>query len=704
MAGREGAAAFMKPGVAAVVCIAPIVITLGVAIANSGIREALIGASPMLALYSVSILLPALLLWAVSRAVRYPLPVAAAFAFAGILAFVAYAGIAQSAAYALLVSVGMVLGTLLHGNSAYSGEEAFTATLVGVGVMAGIVGWLLPLPIHSPAVYLAASALILLAGGKRLRASARPMMQGWSQAVAQEPLAAGFTIAILGLAAVPTWLPTLNPDDNSAHLMMAHDMLAGAYYRIDASSQVFAVAPWLNNVLHAMTSVVAGGESRSAIGFGWLLAGCVGAYRVSHLLGARGAFPWLASALYASHPLTAYFGMTLQVDGASSAVLLHLTASCIDLKQGQKWTASPWLIGGLCGMLAGLKISNGVYLLGLGSWLIWHHLSLRRYRRLLMLVSFAAIVAGSSYFYATLITGNPLFPLFNGMFKSPYMAAIDFSDPRWHTGVGLDMFWKVTFATPSYMESYVGAAGLSLLAFLGAWVVSLVAGGWRSALTVFALATGLVVFLQVQYLRYIFPAVGLLGTLAVVALSAQPWKRAAVASLVALVLVQSCLIRTTSWILTAGAAEQLLREGPRAVSKVEQAYVPERALVRSLDASGRDYCLLFADKPTSYVALAPSKSLVTGFYDPGMQAIAGKADTDPTGLLWKESIERIGITHVEFRPADARPGLVPALELLGFVMLERRGEAQVWSRPDADPTRCLIGTLAPRNEALRLLR
>ena len=171
----------------------------------------------------------------------------------------------------------------------------------------------------------------------------------------------------------------------------------------------------------------------------------------------------------------------------------------------------------------------------------------------------------------------------------------------------------------------------------------------------------------------------------------------------ALVLVQCGLIRTTSWILTAGAAEQLLREGPRAVARVEQTFVPERALVRNLDAAGRDYCLLFADISTSYAALAPGKSLVIGFYDPRMNELANKAAADPTGAAWKDAIERIGFTHVEFRPAQARPGLLAALESLGFAMHERRGEAEVWSRPGADAGRCLTATLAPRNEARRLL-
>lgn len=703
MAGRRVANHSLVGGVAAVLCIVPIFITLALAFSHGGIREALTGALPLLARYGAVLVLPALLSWALVRSVGRPLRAADVVAFACIVAFVGFAGIAQSVAYALLVALGMVLGSFLE-RGEHAGGMTFTATLAGMGAMVGLAGWLLPLPIHLPLVYLFAASLALLAGRHRLAASARLMMQAWAEATTKQPLAASFAVAVIGLAAVPAWLPSLNPDDNSAHLLMARELLAGSYYRIDASSQVFAVAPWLNNVLHAMTSVLAGGESRSAIGVGWLLAGCVGAYRLAYQLGASGPFPWLAAALYASHPLTAYFGMTLQVDGASAAVLLHLVASCIAFKRDDTRAASPWVIGGLCGMLAGLKVSNGVYLLVLGSWLIWHHVSLREYWRLVLLLAFAAVIAGSSYFYATLITGNPLFPLFNGIFKSPYMAAIDFNDPRWHTGVGADAFWKLTFSTPSYMESYVGAAGLSLLALLGTWITSVVAGGWRAALTIFALATGLVMFLQVQYLRYIFPAIGLLSVVAVVALSTQPYRRVAMASLVALVLVQCGLIRSTSWILTAGAAEQLLKDGPRAVEQIEQTYVPERALVRSLDASGRVYCLLFADLTTSYVALAPSKSLATGFYDPRMHAFANEADTDPSGARWKEGLERIGITHVEFRPAQARPGLVPALEALGFVMAERRGDAEVWWRPSADATRCLTSTLAPRNEAQRLLR
>jgi hypothetical protein len=693
----------LRGGLAAVLCIMPIVTTLVIAMAVDATRAALIDAAPLLGRYACVVLLPALSLWVVARLVRRPMAAASVVAGTNAVAFVAFAGIAQTMAFMLLLSIGLLLGTFMLRNPVASPGARFTAMLAGFGAMAGLVGWVLPLPIHSLAIYLSIAAMCMFAGRHRLSMATRPMIQAWSQAAIGQPLASCFAVAVIGFAAVLTWLPSLNPDDNSAHLLLAHQLLAESYYRIDVSSQVFAVAPWLNNVLHAMTSVLAGGESRSVIGLGWLVAGCVGAYRLASLLGARGPYPWLAAALYASQPLAAYFGMTLQVDGASAAVLLHLVACCIELQRDKTWSASPWLIGSLCGMLAGLKISNGPYLLLLGVWLIWHHVSAREHRRLFCLLLIAAAVAGSSYFYATLITGNPLFPLFNGVFKSPYMAALNFSDQRWHAGVDFRSLWDITFSTPRYMESYVGAAGLSLLAFLGTWLVSAMSGGWRAALTLFAFASGLVIFSQIQYLRYVFPTIALLCTLAVVTIAALPSRRIGLISLTALIVVQCGLIRTTSWIVSAGAAEQLLREGPRAILGVEQTYVPERALIRSLDGTGRAYCLLFANASTSYVALAPGKSLAIGFYDPRMKALATAAIADPSGQRWKEGIERIGFTHVEFRPAEAMQGLQPALESLGFIPLDRRGESQVWYRPGADAGKCLNGTIAPRNEAHRLL-
>jgi hypothetical protein len=394
--------------------------------------------------------------------------------------------------------------------------------------------------------------------------------------------------------------------------------------------------------------------------------------------------------------------MTLQVDGASAALLMHLLAACVGLDwRGTTANASPWVLGALCGALMALKITNAVYVGVIGLWLIWRFVAKQDYTRLVGLIAVAVVVAASSYVYATVVTGNPVFPLFNGIFKSPYFPAINFNDVRWHAGVSLASFWDVTFATSRYMEAFAGAAGLCLLALIGAWLLAL-RGGWLMAVTVFAFASGLLVFSQVQYLRYIFPALAVLGTVAVVVFSRLANPRVWVWALLLLIVAQCGLVRSSSWLLLWGAEQQLLTGGPRALPDVERAFVPERALLRRLNAQQTPYCLLFAEKTTSYIALAPSKSLAVGFYDPKMQALAKSANHDVSGGRWASMIQTIGFTHVEFRPGQAPPGLMPALRVLGFQLLDSEGEAQLWTKLGTDPSVCLDGTIAPRNEVRRL--
>ena len=136
MSGRGIADVPMKAGIAAVLCIAPIVVTLALAFSNAGIREALTGALPLLARYGAVLVLPALLLWALARGAGRRLRAADVLALACVVAFVGFAGIAQSAAYVLLLSLGLVIGSFLHRDGERSGDVAFTAMLGGVGVIA----------------------------------------------------------------------------------------------------------------------------------------------------------------------------------------------------------------------------------------------------------------------------------------------------------------------------------------------------------------------------------------------------------------------------------------------------------------------------------------------------------------------------------------------------------------------------------------
>ena len=96
---------------------------------------------------------------------------------------------------------------------------------------------------------------------------------------------------VAGFAAIPAWLPSLTPDDNGAHLLLSQQLLIDGYSRLDVSSQIFSVAPWFNNVLHALLTTLQGSDARSAVGAWWLLVGCLGAYRLANALRAQQPSP-----------------------------------------------------------------------------------------------------------------------------------------------------------------------------------------------------------------------------------------------------------------------------------------------------------------------------------------------------------------------------------------------------------------------------
>ena len=66
-------------------------------------------------------------------------------------------------------------------------------------------------------------------------------------------------------------------------------------------------------------------------------------------------------------------------------------------------------------------------------------------------------VAASSYCYAVLVTGNPLFPFFNEVFRSPYYPLENMRDLKWMAGVTWRAPWDLVFRSEAFGQYYPGA-------------------------------------------------------------------------------------------------------------------------------------------------------------------------------------------------------------------------------------------------------
>jgi len=171
-------------------------------------------------------------------------------------------------------------------------------------------------------------------------------------------------------------------------------------------------------------------------------------------------------------------------------------------------------------------------------------------------------VAASSYCDAVLVTGNPLFPFINAVFRSPYYPLENMRDLKWMAGVTWRAPWDLLFRSEAFGQYYAGASGITVLATLPLVLLAAVRKPEMRWLAAWALLLAALLFWQMQYLRYLFPAYAVLAVLGVVALSRMLHWRGFVAAMLGLVAVDVAMVPDTSWNVRPNPWAGFLRLGP----------------------------------------------------------------------------------------------------------------------------------------------
>ena len=619
-------------------------------------------------------------------------------AIGAILAFIAYCGPATAFAAMLL---GLCAMAILPGRWIEIGQQNEVAGLVaGLAILSCVVGWLLPFPIHDSRLYLACAALLCAWRHTILQQRMGRLWEGWTGQEQGAQAWMVFVVAAGSIAGLGLWLPSMNYDDNAAHLILPYQLLKDGYYHLDVSTQAWAVAPWANNVLHGIAALFAGSEVRAAMNAIWLLIGLNGAWRLASVLGAGPKGALAAAMVYASLPLTAYYTTTMQVDSASTAVLLQLAALLVANGRG---LPPAMLVGALMGLLAGLKATNVVYAIPAIIWLGWLGLRQRRAAWLMQVASIASLFGGASYFYAMYVTGNPLFPLFNEVFKSPYFPPINLLDARWMTGATWRSIWDLTFDTDRYGEHYPGAFGIALLALLPSLFVEVVRSRASRAVALWFVVSGVLMFVQIQYMRYLFPATAVLVIVGVVGLARLLPPMPFAVLLAVLVTANFLLLPTTGWQLRDDPWHQLLLQGPPARAQIEAQKVPERTVLRRVLDESPHACIIIANPEAPFGAIAGGRAVVVKDpYDSRMATAFTWANADPSGERWQQVLASTGASHV-LTGATVLAALRNALAARGFEQIETESTAVVWASPDPARRTCNMELERMRDEAHRHL-
>jgi len=146
------------------------------------------------------------------RLLRISLASALLCVFAGVLAW--FVGVVPLFAMLVLAAGGFCLCRSIAKDVSH---EAIMA-VAGIGVLAGLLGWLLPFPVHYRFVYLLPLLLLCISGRRHLSAALRGGTLAWRAAVTASPAIAAFAVLVVGLASAGCWLPTAQFDDLAYHL------------------------------------------------------------------------------------------------------------------------------------------------------------------------------------------------------------------------------------------------------------------------------------------------------------------------------------------------------------------------------------------------------------------------------------------------------------------------------------------------------
>lgn len=525
-----------------------------------------------------------------------------------ILALAHFCGLGTVAATLLLMLTASALGSLMLPREK---PDLLASLIAGMGLLAGVSAWLLPFPVFTTASLLIVCTGVILWRRQSLLEQIRSAQAALAEVSAAAPAPTLWLVIVLALAAMPVWLPTLMADDLAYHLQLPLQLARDGYYRFDVGSQVWSLAPMHGDVLHAWVRVLGGGESTGPLNLFWLACTGAAVFRLGSGMGLNTPLACLGAMLYLSLPLSGGLAQGMQTEipsAAIAAILAVLVQSSGDRPDLRRLL----LLLTLAGFLLGLKVLNGVLVAPLALWQLWRWRQHLPWRHLPVAAISLWVVGGASYTYAWLLTGNPILPLYNGLFASPWYPATNFHDATWSQGVHWDLLWKLTFNTPAYFEGRPGAGGLALLALAGGSVTGLINPRSRPLLLV-GLVAWLTPLFLIQYLRYAHPALALLLPALLAGLADTASLRPLMTAAATLVVMQLSLQSTASWILWGKSVPHLIRHGK---AEVIRRISPEVAIAqRTLSLLNEHDRILISSSNAAHRAPFGSQAFVTNWYD-----------------------------------------------------------------------------------------
>lgn len=566
-------------------------------------------------------------------------------------------GLAETASVLLWLASTWSLGVLvlrrLYPRTHDLHINAVEAILVGTAILLAVWGGMLHFAVNYQALYLlicVSPCLALAFQTSIIHTDFRHLavaVQNWMRSIPLWAWIAG--LAIIGWVLRWASFPTMGYDDHAQHLRIWTEILAQKRYAFDVNTQIWSVAPFVVDLLHAGLSLMAGYDARSAMNLVLAISLLLLMAQILQNWKLPAWVQWLLMVLMVSTPMLGNLLLSLQTELMLSVLAMAGMRLVIDANGG--WRGQHVLGVFACAALcAGIKLPGAVLGMTLLAALVAHWWSQRatpirkepllRWPALLLLIPLG-FVAFHSYVLAWNVTGNPVFPLYNAIFLSPFFPPENFSDVRWIHGFTLSNYVRAFFYTSEFFETRNYTAGWQYLFLLPIAILSVFRSSVPSSLRVTLLPIlgfGLVMFSATQYWRYLFPVMPIAGTLfaALFVINGRIYRALILALAIVCIVLNIAYFTRVSWMMHSPAATAFTREGK---SNLIRRYAPVALLTEKLNQLAPNARVLYPSS-TPYGATLHGDPLYIIWYAPFRAARAASAKTleGISGFLAQERV------------------------------------------------------------------
>jgi hypothetical protein len=393
------------------------------------------------------------------------------------------------------------------------------AGVAGAGIWAFVVSLLAFTAWNWASVHALLLAIPALVAGRSiwLRSRVALRLPRVSRSSAADYWAMAVLLFVLGAHFLMSLMPEVSADGIAIHLTVPMHVAAHHSWHFDVSQTSWAVMPMTAEWCFTTLYLLGGEYAAKLLPFVCLAISCI---LIVHLCGwvATRSTSLLIAAVYAATPVVQLITGSMFTDMLWATFLLGAAVLLVHWTEWRDTAALP-LAGILLGAAMATKLIALSFLAPCLVWVLFNCYGRKRgidrksLAALALAVALGAVIAAPPYLTAWIKAGNPVFPYFNDLFRSPhYDMKPDWADERWRTPLSLRAALDVTFRSSKFLEGQNGALGLSWIFMILLFVSSPRSVFKRSVIG--ALCIGASFFLltwgRASYLRYLIPAFPLL--------------------------------------------------------------------------------------------------------------------------------------------------------------------------------------------------